>query len=798
MTERPVALEVLREGIPRGLQDLSHWVVWRYWWDGEDWRKPPHSAVSGQRVDVAHPENLTDFETAWQCYERERGSLSGLGFSFLSDGICGTDVDACRDPIGGAITDWGRAIINALNSYTEISPSGTGVKIFVCGVGPRPGRKRTLPNAKSVSDKTPAVEMYTGKRYFAVTGQHLAGTPDTIEPREAEFAALYERLFGAPASTGGADGDNGVVEAELDLPRSAGLNDFVLLQKARNARNGAKFKALFDEGEISDYNGDDGKPDDNRADEALVNLLLFWTADDLEQLDRLFRQSKLSRPKWTERPAYRASTIRRAARGRSRDNYYGQGGRASTEPEPPPPTVEFPTEVLPEVLGSQVQHAVERGLPLEYCAGAGLFAAASAIGAKSKLQLGEDVFARAIMYVSLDGEPGTGKTPSLNLMCRPLITEDIHRADVDEIEISLFETARANWKRGQPRPVEPKLRSFIEIDATMEAIARKVKHQDGVVLLLKDAGSLLTLIGGEYKGHATSADEARVLRNWDGDGFKYTRVGSGGGTFNAVRVHAPDAAIGIIICVQPALRKVLGTETSGMRGRWCVHHSDQPALDDDEDSEYAITLEEWRDLLNTLIGLREQERVWVASPAVRRRIRWWGRAWKRRAREASQSASASNFLDKAESHLQRLVLVCLEIDSPGAGGILDDVALVDRCATWIEYCANIWNVLGDGGPLPLSHQDVFIDAATQDLITYLEGHGGFASKRALQRGPSRFRHKPRLETLLKNLAAINDQCVRPATVAGGTQVWICAPSYPSRPGVVWPPENPDNDSNVQN
>ena len=67
------------------------------------------------------------------------------------------------------------------------------------------------------------------------------------------------------------------------------------LEKAFNAKNGEKVKALFD-GDISGYGGDS-----SRADQALCGMLAFYSSNDPDILDGMFRRSKLIRPKWSEK-----------------------------------------------------------------------------------------------------------------------------------------------------------------------------------------------------------------------------------------------------------------------------------------------------------------------------------------------------------------------------------------------------------------------------------------------------------------------------------------------------------------
>jgi primase-polymerase (primpol)-like protein len=127
--------------------------------------------------------------------------------------------------------------------------------------------------------------MYMEGRYMTITGNHLEGTPTTIEERTAELSALHARIFAekVPAST----------NAPAVIPGPP-ADDHALVSKAMNAENGAKFSALW-HGDTSAYGSA------SEADLALCNLLAFWTAPDHGRIDRLFRQSGLMRDKWDER-----------------------------------------------------------------------------------------------------------------------------------------------------------------------------------------------------------------------------------------------------------------------------------------------------------------------------------------------------------------------------------------------------------------------------------------------------------------------------------------------------------------
>ena len=122
------------------------------------------------------------------------------------------------------------------------------------------------------------------------------------------------------------------------------LEDAVLLAKAQSAKNQAKFAALW-AGDRTGY----GSP--SEADLALCNLLAFWTQD-ADQIDRLFRQSGLMRPKWDEQhgaQTYGALTMQTAlALPQAQYAPQGQGGPiwgtpgqtwGTPGPEPPDPSV---------------------------------------------------------------------------------------------------------------------------------------------------------------------------------------------------------------------------------------------------------------------------------------------------------------------------------------------------------------------------------------------------------------------------------------------------------------------------
>jgi len=84
------------------------------------------------------------------------------------------------------------------------------------------------------------------------------------------------------------------------------MSDERVLELLRTARNKDKFERLYYQGNTTAYGGDE-----SAADQALVNLIYFYTQDE-DQIDRIFQGSAPCRPKWEARPDYRERTIDKA------------------------------------------------------------------------------------------------------------------------------------------------------------------------------------------------------------------------------------------------------------------------------------------------------------------------------------------------------------------------------------------------------------------------------------------------------------------------------------------------------
>jgi putative DNA primase/helicase len=127
----------------RNLRELRQWLCWRSEERGGKPTKIPYSPLTGQRASSTDSKTWADYrETVKACKEH---GYSGIGFVFTAeDDLCGVDLDDCLNPDTGVIEGWAQEIIDELDSYTEISPSGTGVHILLRGELPA-GRNRKGP-----------------------------------------------------------------------------------------------------------------------------------------------------------------------------------------------------------------------------------------------------------------------------------------------------------------------------------------------------------------------------------------------------------------------------------------------------------------------------------------------------------------------------------------------------------------------------------------------------------------------------------------------------------------------------
>jgi hypothetical protein len=282
------SLNINLNNIPIELQCLKQFVVWSLKGRKGKLTKVPYDANTKRGADSTKPSTWANIDEALSAFTK--GSYDGIGFVF-ANGYCGIDLDHCRNAETGEIETWAMDIVKLIGSYTEISPSGTGLHILTKAKLNGDGINRSVDGHK--------IEIYDSGRYFTLTGNHLEGTPTTINSKQDEVSALYDWVI---EKTENKKSNLQTTKTSEAIPLT--LDDEELLDRARNAANGAKFGRLWS-GDSSEY-GDDVSD----ADQGFVNLLCFWSQDDA-QVERLWKSSERYRGK-LQRADYITRTIAKA------------------------------------------------------------------------------------------------------------------------------------------------------------------------------------------------------------------------------------------------------------------------------------------------------------------------------------------------------------------------------------------------------------------------------------------------------------------------------------------------------
>jgi putative DNA primase/helicase len=287
--EKPRIILPCTENIPAELRERQQWVGWRYGAVRPSGKreKVPIDARTGRRADVTDPRCWSGYGVAME--RCNTLGLDGVGYAFSpSDPYFGLDADDCLDAQAGALTRWAEELVRDFATYTDISPSGAGVKLIGRGKLPGPGVRKD------------PLELYDSARYFCLTGRLLPGAPAEIRDASAAAANLYRLL---------AEKSNTRSPVAVVAACSSPEEDDDLIQRAGRARNGAKFLRLWS-GDWSGY------PSHSEGDLALCCILAFWCGPDPDRIARLFSWSGLARPKWARRD-YQERTIAAALRGRA-------------------------------------------------------------------------------------------------------------------------------------------------------------------------------------------------------------------------------------------------------------------------------------------------------------------------------------------------------------------------------------------------------------------------------------------------------------------------------------------------
>lgn len=284
---RPAAPPVVVESIATELKTEPRWVCWRFVCRNGKWTKVPLNPKGGGNARPNDPRTWGTFDDALGYYKSS--GFDGIGF-MLGDGYVGIDLDDCITE-SGELSELATETVNHFATFTDISPSGRGLKLFFRA------SLTKFPNGKTGTRKDEmGIEAYASERFFTVTGRRYAGNGI------AECNGALDWFVGKYLNAPKAKKSRPCHEAS-----ALKLDDEQIIERVLGEKGG-KANALW-RGDASNYRGSDGQPDLSRADAALCAKIAYYTKN-AAQIERIFAQSELGkRDKWRDRPDYRERTI---------------------------------------------------------------------------------------------------------------------------------------------------------------------------------------------------------------------------------------------------------------------------------------------------------------------------------------------------------------------------------------------------------------------------------------------------------------------------------------------------------
>lgn len=289
------------QSIPAELRAIRQWHVYKLTprKDGEKMNKAPADPVTGQNL-AGWQKSFFSFEQTLEALlENKPGNLAGVGFVFTGEEpFSGADLDSCINDTGN-LTPAARQIVERLASYTEVSPSGKGLRII--GRGKLPDGDR--------GGKRGDYEAYSGGRFLTITGNVFENrckirdfTTDLAWYRETFTRAPAQKPVVTPSSPREQPPSNPDSPQDYGCPSTP--EDVIRL--AELSKDGDKFRRLMS-ADLTDYGGDQSS-----ADLALCSLLAFFCGKNESLMMATFEQSELAhREKW-KREDYRIRTIKKA------------------------------------------------------------------------------------------------------------------------------------------------------------------------------------------------------------------------------------------------------------------------------------------------------------------------------------------------------------------------------------------------------------------------------------------------------------------------------------------------------
>lgn len=672
---QPTIPQVNAGGIPEELKERRQWIGWRYELVGGKWTKVPHQRT-GRKASTTNPDTWNSVANI--LYKHQHDPRFGVGFVFAEDDpYVGVDLDDCIDE-DGVVHQSAQSVIDQLDSFTETSPSGTGVHVFIRGAIGGSG-------VKVKGGWGGNFETYAQGRYFACTGDVV----NDVSPQARQDELDRVRL----AVKRGAE-----VNGETEATESAGV------------------KETLGDQIFHDFNEHRSEGEDRGELLCRVTpLLRQMDLDPEESLDLLKAYNKEHchppKPDANVEEIHRRYVQDYAA---TRREEKAQEHAREEDEDRRPPLPEYPYGALPSSMRALVEQTDKAGGAGVLMAGAALAAAAAAIGDRSEVRLGGDWVRRAILWVPLIAPPGTGKSSVISRAFAPI--HEIYAEERAEWRVAMaeWEALDAEEQKNTDKPPAPAPRVLGNL--TFEGVLDLLQERNAAVAPDELATFLDSL--GQYKG-GRGTDRAVLTELWGGLAMTVTRV--------TKRIYLPRPTVAITGGLQPCFLDKLGDSESGLRDRWLPHVVEHPApvrsIKEMHTPEWRDALAQWRDVLRTLVheerDLTEDDEVerWTLSLTAEPLFDELRDRWYRESRDEGAFPAVAGILAKTAGHAAGVALVFAKLralEEPNPTREIDVQTLQDA-ASIVDYCVNVWRSQDASDSTAFTSRDQHVEALVHKL-----------------------------------------------------------------------------------
>lgn len=559
------------ENIPQYIKEHGLFCCWKYENRNGRQTKVPYNPFTGKCAKSNDPGSFVDFDRA--CLVAAKSSYDGIGLGIFGD-ICAIDIDHCVNE-SGELSDLANYVVAIMQSYTELSPSGKGVRILF--------RSKDFPYDKDLyytMNQKRGLEVYVAgatSKYVTVTGNRMDKYDFSFGERNENLQLVLDRFMKKDKQQNVAVNTINTINAINSINETNNMELDVFLQRAFNSKNGDKIQKLWT-GNYTAYGSQ------SEADLAFCSYLAQLLGNNATMIDAVFRKSALMRDKWdrgTGGSTYGAITIQRAI-----------GGNAARDEFPPLVDLKekkidlpkFPVDALPTIVANQVGAVAKHTQTAEDMAAVmGLGVLAVCLQGKYRVEGSPGYYEPLSLYTVIIASPGERKSAVMGEMtdCLYEYVKDYNegrKAEIREnrqqrksLERQIF-SLEEKLKDNKDDSLEVQLRNleieleqlpvlkaerFAADDCSSEALISLLAENHGRMAVLSTEGGIFETMSGRYSG---TANLDVWLKSHCGDTIMVDRKGR-----EPEAIHNPH--LSAILAIQPSvLEEIMADKKMNGRG----------------------------------------------------------------------------------------------------------------------------------------------------------------------------------------------------------------------------------------